>query len=399
MHTRLVLLALLFIFSAAFAVEPIEDLIYAVPIVALIVIVFLALSNMLAASIGDPRLQAWAKNELREFFAAVILIAIIAGAFIGSTGVSEAITGESDYVQVSLDMIDSWINNYDEAFSDVIRAATRIRSAATYSPYINIPLWYVSISYSGNPIGGVSLMLISLNLAAQALTNITFIYEGIRMLVVFLKITIPEIFLPLAFIVRMIPFTRKLGNTLIALSLAGIVFLPLSIIMADALNQSIDFPTPRISNLDNLDADPWAMVAMEWLCESEFLRIMFSLTDPLFAIIVCFVFLLIPVVGAGLFNACKPIIEYIVYPIIQLVFQLVFAFLLLIWSIVFAATSDDYADKVFDTLYPFLRDVNNAVLMGYLDFILIAVVTIAGAKSLSTALGGEWYMAGIQRLI
>jgi hypothetical protein len=43
--------------------------------------------------------------------------------------------------------------------------------------------------------------------------------------------------------------------------------------------------------------------------------------------------------------------------------------------------------------------VSNLVLVGYLDFILIGLVTVSGAKSISAALGGEWYMAGIQRLI
>jgi hypothetical protein len=50
-------------------------------------------------------------------------------------------------------------------------------------------------------------------------------------------------------------------------------------------------------------------------------------------------------------------------------------------------------------LQPFLRDVSNLVMVIYLDIVFIIMVTIAGARSLSTVLGGEWYMAGIQRLI
>jgi hypothetical protein len=35
----------------------------------------------------------------------------------------------------------------------------------------------------------------------------------------------------------------------------------------------------------------------------------------------------------------------------------------------------------------------------YLDVVFIGLITISGARSHSAALGGEWYMAGIQRLI
>jgi hypothetical protein len=75
--------------------------------------------------------------------------------------------------------------------------------------------------------------------------------------------------------------------------------------------------------------------------------------------------------------------------------------LLLIWTLYISAFGggEIYAKGAFDALYPFLKNVNNLVFMGYLDFILIAIVTVTGARSLSTALGGEWYMAGIQRLI
>lgn len=410
MNARATILALLLVISAASAavnIQPI-DLTFAVPAVAIVVVVFLAISNMMATTTSNPRLQAWAKTELREFFAALVLIVAITAAFVGSTGVSEALTGEQDYVEVAQQVIDSWIDNYDMAFQYIVRAGTRIRTAATYSPYINIPLYWVSISYSSNPIGGASILLISLNIAAQGLANVTFIYEGLRLVVLFMKVTVPQIFLPLAFVVRLIPFTRKAGNTLIALAIAGIVFLPFSIIFADALHDVMDspsnpndgVPTPRIGNLDDLNADPWAMAFAEPFCESAVIRTMLSLTDPLFAIIVCLPTLLIPVVGTAIFNACKPLVEYVIYPIIQVVFQVLMAVILIAWTAYFAAAGgEDYAEEAFDALYPFLRDVNNVVLMGYLDFVIIALITIAGARGLSTALGGEWYMAGIQRLI
>jgi hypothetical protein len=319
--------------------------------------------------------------------------------------VSVALTGNDDYVEASLDAIDGWISSYDTSFDYVIRAGTKVRAAATYSPYMNIAIYWFSISYSANPIGGIAIVLISLNMAAQGLANVTFIYEGLRLLVLYLKVTIPTAFLPLAFIIRLIPFTRKVGNTLIALALAGIVFLPFSILLVESMHNVMGdgFPSPRISNMPGLDANPWAMVVAEPLCESATIRTILSLTDPLFAIIVCLPLLLIPIAGPGLFNACKPVLEYVVYPLLQVVFQIVMTVIMIAWFIAFAIQmampGGGYAGDVFDALYPFLMDVNNLVLMGYLDFVLIAIVTFAGARGLSSALGGEWYMAGVQRLI
>jgi hypothetical protein len=396
MQVRCFWLLLLLMLPTAFAVEPI-DLTFAVFPIAIIVGIFLALVWMLSTAIADPRLGALAKTEAREFVAALILIALITGFFIGSSGISIALTGETDYVTVSQDMIDGWIDRYDDAFTNVVGAASRVRAAASYSPYVNIPIWYVSLSYSVSPIAGIAIFLGSLNMASQALTNAIFLLEAVRLLLSFLDITIPKIFLPLAFMLRLIPFTRKLGNTLIAVAIAGIVFLPFSVILANAMNDAIDVQ-PSI-NLDVLDAKPWLMMLMEPACETIPIRGLLALTDVIFALIVCLPLLFNPFT-AGAYPACYELVKQAVYPIIMNVFQLVNAAVLLAWLSYFSAFgAKEYANNIFDALQPFLRDVGNLVLLGYMDIILIGLITIVGARSLSAALGGEWYMAGIQRLI
>lgn len=391
-------LLLFLIFPVVFAATPI-DLTFAVPAIAVIVGIFLALSSMLATAISDPRLEAWVKIELRELAVALIVIGAITVFFIGSSGISIALTGTADYVTESQEILDSWIERYDSSFEYIIKAATRLRTAATYSPYLSIPLWFVSLSYSTNPLAGVAILLGTLNQAAQGLTNAIFISEGIRMLIAFLKVTVPKILLPLSFVIRLIPFTRRLGNTLIAISIAGILFLPFSVIVAGSLNGTINVPNPRM-NLNELDANPWAMTVIEPFCEAAPIRFILSLNDLLFSIVVCLPLLLIPIVGPGLYAVCQPLVQYVVYPLIMVIFQVINTTLLIAWESVYEAGGDTaYANAVFDQVQPFLRDVNNLVLVGYLDFILIAVITIVGARSLSAALGGEWYMAGIQRLI
>ncbi len=390
---------LMLLASLSFAAEPL-DLTFAVPAMALVVGAFLGMANMLSSSISDPRFEAWVKTEMREFFAALILIAIITGGLISSNGITFALTGESDFITAAQNIVQGWLGTFDSSFEYLIRAAGRIRTAATYAPYLNIPIWYFSINYSTNTLGGIAIMLGPLNMAAQGLTNSIFLSEGLMLLLLFLKVVVPKILLPLSFIARLTPFTRKLGNTLIAVSIAGIVFLPVSIIFADALNGTITMPNPTM-DLSRLSANPWAMVMAEPLCESVPVRSLLFVTEQIFSAIICLPLLLTPWT-AGLYQApCRePLMHQVVYPLIQLIFQIVNTVLLIIWEAVYSAGPYDfYAEGVFTEVMGFLKAVNNLVLVSYLDFIFIGIVTVVGARSLSTALGGEWYMAGVQRLI
>jgi hypothetical protein len=220
-----------------------------------------------------------------------------------------------------------------------------------------------------------------------------------RMMIVFVLVTGPPILLPLSLCLRIIPFSRKLGNTMIAVSIAGLVLLPAGVLIADALNGTVAVPSPTM-DLSIIDPKPWAMSVFQPICSAVVLRAILGLTDVLFAVVVCLPLLLIPIVGAAAYAACYPIVQNVVYPILMVIFQLINTILVITWEISFASGGDEkYATAIFNQVQPFLRDVNNLVLLGYMDFIIIGIITVVGARSLSSALGGEWYMAGVQRLI
>ncbi len=401
MHLWRAILLLSILTTTIFSVNPI-DLTFAVPAIAIIVGMFLALSNMLATTTSDPRLQAWTKTEMQEFVGAIILVVGITAVFMGVGGlgspIATTLTGDADHINSSITIVDSWIANYNSAFKSMIAAATKIRAAATYSPYMNIPLWYVSISYSTAPISGIGILLGPINMAGNSLANVIFMAEGLRMIILLMQTTIPKIILPLAFCLRIIPFSRKLGNTLIALSLAGMVLLPFSVILTNALNNTIDYPTPTI-DVSKLDAKPAAMMMMEPLCESKVVRTILLANDVIFSLIVCLP-LLLSGVGAVYYPVCYNLMKEVIYPLLQTLFQLTVTAIMIIWEASFnGALRDMYLDNVFNALQPFLANVSNLIFLSYLDFALIVIITYTGARSISTALGGEWYMAGIQRLV
>ncbi len=368
------------------------DLAFMVPAVAVIVAISLALAGMFATMIQSPQLEAWVKTEFRELVAGIILVGIIIALFIGSDAVSVILTGRPDYVQRAADVADGWVSALMAPYGDIIEAATRIRIAATYSSGFSLPIWIISFNYQTGPLGGASILLVPLTIATQAISNAVYLSQAISLLVAYFKIVVPKVALPLAISVRLIPFTRKAGNTLIALSLAAIVFLPLAVLLADFFDGQIGMPAPAIADMGKLDPDPYPIYVFGPICEFEPLRILFSLTDPLFSLIVCLPTLIFPAV----FPACFELTWNVIYPIISMVFQIVNTILLIAWEA--SVTPSSYGGDAYDQIQPFLAELDNLVLVIYLNGIFIALFTIAGARSVSAALGGEWYMAGIQRL-
>jgi len=391
MQMRRAGLFILIILSAAFAanVEPL-DLQLVVPAAAVVVGIFLAIVSMLSKTISDPKLEAWTKSELREFAAGLILVTAVTAFVISSSGISAAMTGSTDPIGTATQKVDTWLNRYDVAYLNVIEAAGKIRTSATYAPSLNVPVWFISFSYTTNPLSGVAILMNTLNIAAQALTNAIFLSEAIRLMLVFCKAVMPKVILPLAFVLRLIPFTRRSGNTLIAVGVAGAVILPFAVILTDELNGTITMPEAQISDMSKLDANPWAMVASEPLCETIPVRLLLGLTDPGFSAFIC-------MFAGPFFAICFEIVMNIVYPLINEIFQIIMTILIIIWEA--SLNEAKYGADVYDQLEPFMASVNNLVLLGYLDIILVATITIVGARSLSAALGGEAYMAGIQRLI
>jgi len=400
-RAKLIILLLLMLTGMSCAAS--VDFTYVIPVTVVLVAIFLASMKMLASAISSTAMEAWVKAELRELIAGVILVAIIYAFFITSRSATSAITGSGDYITTSVKIMNDLLTNsttgYDRAMEDIIRAGTRIRAAASYAPYMSIPVYIGGITYSTSPLAGVGILFSSLSSATQGLANIIFLYEGIMLLLRFSYTAVPAVLLPVSLSLRLVPFTRKTGNTLIAACLGIMVLLPFSVIFVDQMNKLITYPQAYLStrSLEFLDPEADAMTVLEPLCESMVIRTMLSLNDQLFSMIVCLPFGGIPIVGAAMYASCQSLVQYVVYPIIMIGTQVVYDATLLSWTI--GGEGASYAGFAFSVLYRFLAEVNNLVLLGYIDSLAIAIITISGTRSISVALGGEWYLGGIQRLI
>ncbi len=377
-----------------------------VPVTAVIVVIIIALAYMLSSVMADSALNAWARTELRELILGVVLITIISAFFIGTTELSKAVTGKEDYIEYSVSVADEMLHSFDEAYISIVKAAAKIRIAATFSTWAAVPIWFISFIYSSAPLSGIGPVFTSLGIATQGLTNVIFLYEGLRLLLVFFQTTIPSIILPLSFSVRLIPFTRKVGNAMIAVSLAGILLLPLSVVIIGEVNKTIDYPYASLSGsqLDKLDARPWSLIATAPFCSMKSTRFIMSLNEYGFAALVCLPLLIPPL--TPFYPACFTLVSQTIYHVIMLVIQLVHTAILATWLAWadFAAASSGGAGSVWmravwDVLRPFLETVTHLILTAYIDIIIVGIITISGARSISTALGGEWQLPGLERLI
>jgi hypothetical protein len=245
--------------------------------------------------------------------------------------------------------------------------------------------------------------------ATQGVSNVIFLYEGLILLIKFFASTVPVILLPIAFILRLLPPTRKTGNTIIALSLAAIVVLPLSVIIVGEMNKAIERPKVTVENMDKLNSKAWAMLTAGIFCQFKPMRAMWGMNEYAFAALVCLPLLAIFPLGPSLFAACFSTISQLVYPLVTEIIKLVQLVLLLQWLSWAEVAVGQYGGfdpagkgwpaQSFPVLMDFLANVNNAVLVGYINTLVITIITISGARSISTALGGDWYLAGVERLI
>ncbi|MEW6035825.1 MAG: hypothetical protein AB1529_04390 [Candidatus Micrarchaeota archaeon] len=387
-----VALFLLAALSLSSAATMLDSLAPALGVVAVLVVIILAACYMVAESINAQQLKAWVKQELRELIVALILFVAVIGLFHGDKPAVEIISGKSDYKADALATIDGMITRATDAYRDMIYAYHAVSMRTGFSTNL-VAGYYVFASTGGVPSSGYSSFMIFFNQATTGLTNTIFIYKALKVLLDFF-LAVGDKLIYLAFIFRIIPFTRQMGNTLIAMVIGAYVIFPFSLFMLDYSHNVITVPSPDLpdSALEALEfvIPPGAT----FICGEWYVRILVGLFGEIgFALPPCII-VAIATLGAG-FQPCWEILTKVVYPIImQIIIPITWGLMLAFSTFLTPDIGED-----FDAFLPFLKAINNLVVVTYVDTILVAIITIVGTKSISAALGGEYLMPGIQRLV
>ena len=364
----------------------------ALGVVATMVIIILAIAYMLAQTINSQQIGAWVKQELREFIVAIILFIAIFAIVNGDTPLVAILTGTPDYKVAAEGVIEDMVGRATSAYTDLMDAYHVVGMRSGYSTNL-MAGYYVWVSTGGLPFSGYSSFMLFFGQAAGGLSNIIFIYKAVGVLLDFF-LEVGDELLYLAFVFRIIPFTRQVGSTLVAFVLGAYVIFPFAVFLIGASHSIIDVPSPDLPHSAISSMEFYIPTGATFICGEFYVRLLVGQFGEIgFALPPCLI-VAIATLGAG-FQPCWELLTKVVYPILMQIL------LPILWGLTIGLSTyipPDIAGD-FDKLVPFLKDINNLVVVTYVDTLLIIIITIAGVRSISVALGGEYLLPGIQRLV
>ncbi|MFH2106243.1 MAG: hypothetical protein ABII22_03205 [Candidatus Micrarchaeota archaeon] len=399
MSSKIALVLLLFsttIFAAPLPLQDISGILFPASIV--FTAIMLGLAYMLSGMLENPQLAGWVKIEVKEVIASGIIVLLAFILITGSKPFVGVFTGHGDYVVAINERVDKYMSNMQGSFDDLIKANHYLTLMAGYYYSTGPNFFYFSYSYTASPLNGVGPVLYSLSQASGGLSNGMLALKVIGTLVVFFS-SIATTLMFGVFALCIFPFTRRIGVTLIALLIGASVIFPIATLIVfdlqdNAFTPNADSPAnilaPRISNWDGIEFSlPWGLSI---LCSKEFevMKGLVSLTEVVWGIVTC-----IPFIPYG-FYACYQAVTAAWFPAAQMVVSNTLSVALLS----FGDTLTDFnASDILGVLRPFLEGINNLMVLIYVDMILIAIITIVATKSVSQALGGEFYLSTLERLV
>ena len=389
MRIALFLIALLSISSAATMLEVAPA---ALGIVATMVIIILAVAYMLAQTINSQQISAWVKAEFREFIVAILLFIAVMAIVSGDTPLIALLTGTPDYTVAAQGVVDDMLGRATGAYLDLADAYHVVGMRSGYSTNV-MAGYYVWVSVGGLPFSGYSSFMVFFSQAAGSLANIIFLYKGIEtMLDFFLEIGDKLIYL--AFIFRFIPFTRQVGSTIIGFVLGAYVIFPFAVFMLEPAHAIIDMPSPDLSQSAISDMEFYIPSGASFICGEWYVRFLVGGFGEIgFALPPCLI-IAAATMGAG-WQPCWELMTKVVYPIIMQIL------LPILWGLSIGLSTYIPPDigAHFDNMVPFFKAINHLVVVAYVDALLVVIITIAGVRSISVALGGEFLLPGVQRLV
>lgn len=361
--------------------------------VCLIVITLLAMTYMASKALSQPQLEAWTKLELREFIVGMIVILLVIS-IVESANISLFyLTGyDGDLTSYAVSRLTSFANPLVSAYEDAIEASHHLTLLSGYSFSYPVSAWYFSFSFHISPYGGYSSLIVMLYHATQGLTNAILIYNAAALFVDFFSKS-AIVLLPFAMALRIIPFTRQAGTTLIALCLGAYFFFPFSVFLVSKFHDVISPATPIIADFSSMQVD--IPLGFGELCKG-WAKDFASIPGEIWGVAICAPIAIACWAGyAACFAQCWQFVTSVMYPMVVMFGQLGYGMMLFMANMM----ADKNITEIYYVLKPFLQAVNERVVLCYIDVIVIATITYVGVKSVSSALGGEYFLAGIQRLI
>ena len=401
---RRTLLFLLLLFNLSHATFLDFELLRTVllPGVALISVTLLAIVWMLSDALSMPHLKAWVRMEIREIFAAVVIVVVVYAIVFSTDNLGilfgEDIKGEAGIKDAAINAVNENIDTLQYSYKDLIYSTHYLGVTTGLGYSLSAGYWFFSGGYFSSPYGGLKSVQLALSRGGQGLFTAMFIYMGILTFLKFFTSTAIAALLPVALSLRFLPFTRKAANSLIAVLLGVIVFFPFSVLLMYWVNTQINIEAPSLEpEKFNWIKGNFLMDAVEMACGSSNILIKnaFTMTEIGWILLVC------PFAGPAIF-ACIDAIATKIYPAVIFFYQLValgdFGIPLAIQESVYLV-DESALEAMNATTFVFLEAVNNWVVLSIVDSLIIIIITYGGIKAIASALGEEQYLIALQRLV
>ncbi|MFA5076832.1 MAG: hypothetical protein WC488_00170, partial [Candidatus Micrarchaeia archaeon] len=247
----------------------------------------------------------------------------------------------------------------------------------------------------------------SLSVLASNISTGILVYEAMILFMRFLfSISITAI-LPIGFALRFIPFTRKIGGTLLGLAIAGIFAYPFAMALAAEIHDNVDVQHSMITAEDLGKVSLHLPSFLVGLCTNDFIRVFTSLSEWGWWAIICIPLCLACCLLTGLWHCLAPIagwcwwgISYQFYNFTQMALMLVSSAAMVSASQRMQSAIGADAGAIHDIVMNHLIiPVSSASALPIMEAVFVGGFTILVARSLSSALGGELAIAGLERLI
>ncbi|OIO21027.1 hypothetical protein AUJ17_04025 [Candidatus Micrarchaeota archaeon CG1_02_47_40] len=364
----------------------------------------------MAANFFSSRpLLIWSKIELKELFASVFIIISVLTVMSASDVFISATTGvPGTSIQSTAEAhLDFFIISSVSAYNYLAEFSFYISKLASFSYSVSKPLiiFYTNTYYMKAPAAGLSVLSPPIYSALDNLSKITYAFQIQKLLLAFFSNTIPTLLLPIAFVLRAFPLTRKIGGTLIAVCLGAYLWFPAGIIFAkqtyseyyplgsEQLDMRNMWSYPHYQNILE-DANPGNPPSAGAIC-SKTTALFISLGEGFWSLVTCAPLLLIP--GAqGAFEICRTIITYAYLGFTQAFPGNYGAALHNYASLSREQFLSDYYNPLIQEILPPLAAL---YVNSLLSLLITIIVTIIMTRATSSAIGGDAMIYGISKLV
>ena len=383
---------------------------------------FLGLAYMASQLFRVQILEAWVRIELGELVKSMVIAVFCITLIATVNGAAQFLSGESGATDVISAAQQFMATLYGDAHALYYKLAIvyfNVAKVASYSYTAGTSLAGIAtISYSSSPASGMSPLVSEVGQALDAVANYMLLAAAQAAFLKFFG-TASLIMLPVGIFLRSFSFTRKLGATLLAATIASAVIYPTSVLLSqqvygtfanemkgldasgkDSLGGGEAFASVRVKETENPPASNVVCnTFMQYFVQSP---LPFLGGEIGWWVVVGTPVCIALAIISGDFIGCMTWM----YQLISFIFMLVKAIfpILLFASVFITMENGTKPDKLLEDYYAPLHDavlpaVAKFTVLSLVTFIIPLIITLSLLRGLATTFGGEAQLYGLSKLV